>query len=83
MPLTDLNFHPVYNHGNCLDLLKGLYEPLLAQPVRCDRATYTFKAEGQIAPSARAVNFVRNGGRIRLICDHSARPDVCKPPTGG
>ena len=28
MSLTDLNLRPVYNHGNCPDLLAGLYEPL-------------------------------------------------------
>jgi len=66
----------VYNHGNCPDLLSGLYEPLLAQAVRYDRTTYTFTAEGLIAAAAGAANFVRNGGSIRLICDHSVRQDV-------
>lgn len=37
MPLTDLNLHPVYNHGNCPDMIAGQYEPLLAQAVRYDR----------------------------------------------
>ena len=76
MTFTDLKLQPVYNHGNCPDLLTGLYEPLLAQAVRYDRTTYTFTAEGLIAAAAGAVNFIRNGGRIRLICDHSVRPDV-------
>lgn len=76
MPLTDLTLHPVYNHGNCPDLLTGLYEPLLARAVRYDRTTYTFTAEGLIAAAAGAANFVRNGGRIRLICDHTVRQDV-------
>ena len=76
MLLTDLNLCPVYNHGNCPDLLAGLYEPLLAQAVRYDRTTYTFTAEGLIAAAAGAANFVRNGGRIRLICDHSVCDDV-------
>ena len=76
VPLTDLNLHPVYNHGNCPDLLAGLYEPLLEQAVRYDRTTYTFTADGLIAAATGAANLVRNGGRIRLICDHSVRADV-------
>ena len=46
MPLTDLKLRPVHNHGNCPDLLAGLYEPLLAQAVRYDRTTYTFTTKG-------------------------------------
>ncbi len=78
MPLTDLNLLPVYNHGNCPDLLAGLYEPLLAQAVRYDRTTYTFTANGLIAAAAGAAGLIRNGGRIRLICDHSVREDVLR-----
>ena len=76
MPLTELALHPVYNHGNCPDLLAGLYEPLLAQAVRYDRTTYTFTANGLIAAAAGTASLIRNGGRIRLICDHSVREDV-------
>ena len=76
MPLADLELRPVYNHGNRADLLTSLYEPLLAQARRYDRTTYTLTAEGLIAAAAGAANFVRNGGRIRLICDHSIRQDV-------
>ena len=76
MSLTDLNLRPVYNHGNCPDLLAGLYEPLLAQAVRYDRTTYTFTAEGLIAAAAGTVSLIRNGGRVRLICDHSVKEDV-------
>ena len=71
MPLTDLNLRPVYHHGNCPDLLAGLYAPLLAQAVRYDRTTYTFTAGALLNAAAGAAAFVRNGGRIRLICDHS------------
>ncbi len=76
MPLTDLKLRPVYNHSNCPDLLAGLYEPLLAQAVRYDRTTYTFTAEGLIAAAAGTASLIRNGGRIRLICDHSVKEDV-------
>ena len=78
MPLTDLKLRPVYNHGNCPDLLTGLYEPLLEQAVRYDRTTYTFTAEGLIAAATGTTSLIRNGGRIRLICDHSVREDVLR-----
>ena len=76
MSLSDLHLKPVYNHGNCPDMLTGLYEPLLEQAVRYDRTTYTFTAKGLIAAAAGAASFIRNGGRIRLICDHTVREDV-------
>ena len=76
MALPDLNLLPVYHPGNCADLLAGLYAPLLAEAVRYDRTTYTFSADGLIAAAAGAAGFIRNGGRIRLICDHTVRDDV-------
>ena len=76
MSLTDLGFQQAYNHGNCPDLLAGLYEPLLAWAARYDRTTYTFTAKGLIAAAAGASSFIRNGGRIRLICDHRVREDA-------
>ena len=76
MPLTNLKLHPVYNHGNCPDMIAGLYQPLLAQAVRYDRTTYTFSAKGLIAAAAGTAGLIRNGGRIRLICDHSVKEDV-------
>ena len=76
MSLTDLNLRPVYNHGNCPDLLADFYEPLLAQAVRYDRTTYTFTAKGLIAAAAGTASLIRNGGRIRLICDYSVKDEV-------
>ena len=76
MPLSDLNLLPVYNHSNCPDLAAGLYAPLLAQSVRYDRTTYTFSAQGLLAAATGAAAFIRNGGRIRLICDHSVAAPV-------
>ena len=78
MPLTDLNLHPVYNHGNCPDMLAGLYQPLLEQAVRYDRTTYTFTAQGLIAAATGTAGLIRNGGSIRLICDHSVHEDVLR-----
>ena len=76
MPLTDLDLRPVYNHGNCPDMIAGLYEPLLREAVRYDRTTYTFTAKGLIAAAAGTAGLIRNGGRIRLICDHTVHPDI-------
>ncbi len=76
MSLNDLDLKPVYNHSNCPDLIAGLYEPLLARAVRYDRTTYTFTSRGLIAAAVGAAGLIRNGGRIRLICDHSIREDV-------
>ena len=78
MPLTDLKLRPVYNHGNCPDMLACLYEPLLEQAVRYDRTTYTFTAKGLIAAATGTSALIRNDGRIRLICDHSVHEDVLR-----
>ena len=76
MSLTDLNLRPVYNHSNCPDMIAGIYEPLLREAVRYDRTTYTFSANGLIAAAAGTAGLIRNGGRIRLICDHTVRYDI-------
>lgn len=76
MSLTNLNLRPTYNSSDCPDLVAGLYEPLLTPAVRYDRTTYTFTAKGLIAAAAGAASFIRNGGRIRLICDHTVDPEV-------
>ena len=57
-------------------MISGLYEPLLREAVRYDRTTYTFTARGLIAAAAGTVGLIRNGGRIRLICDHTVRSDI-------
>ena len=76
MSLSDLNLNPVYNHSNCPDMISGLYEPLLREAIRYDRTTYTFTARGLIAAAAGTAGLIRNGGRIRLICDYTVRSDI-------
>ena len=76
MSLTALSLKPVYDHSNCPDMIAGLYEPLLREAVRYDRTTYTFTARGLIAAAAGTAGLIRNGGRIRLICDHTVRFDI-------
>ena len=78
MPLSDLDLLPVYNHSNCPNMLADLYEPLLAEAVRYDRTTFTFTAKGLIAAAAGTAGLIRNGGRIRLICDHSISEKVLR-----
>ena len=76
MSLKDLDLKPSYNHSTCPDMIAGLYEPLLGEAVRYDRTTYTFTAKGLIAAAVGTAGLIRNGGRIRLICDHTVRPDI-------
>ena len=76
MSLVDLNLKPVYNHSNCPDMIAGLYEPILQEAIRYDRTTYTFTARGLITAAAGTAGLIRNGGRIRLICDHTVRSDI-------
>ena len=57
-------------------MIAGLYEPLLQEAIRYDRTTYTFTAKGLIAAAAGTAGLIRNGGRIRLICDHTVRSDI-------
>ena len=76
MAISDLILKPVYNHSNCPDMIAGLYEFLLQEAVRYDRTTYTFTAKGLIAAAAGTAGLIRNGGRIRLICDHTVRADI-------
>ena len=71
MSLNNLNLRPVYNHGNCPNPLAEFYEPVLARAVRYDRTTFTFSADALAAATAGTAALVRNGGRIRLICDWS------------
>ena len=69
MTLRDLTFAASYTPDSCPDLIAGFYAPALAAAVRYDRATYTFTADGLAAAAAGIAGLLRNGGRIRLICD--------------
>ena len=71
MPLTDLTLQTVYNHDNCPDPLTRFYEPVISEAVRYDRTTFTFSADALATAAAGTAGLVRNGGRIRLICDWS------------
>ena len=71
MALESLTLNPFYSSDNCPDLLQDLYVPLLSRAIRYDRTTYTFNAKGLIAAAIGAAAFIRNGGKIRLLCDHA------------
>ena len=76
MAFESLILNHVYSSDNCPDLLRDLYVPLLSRAIRYDRTTYTFSATGLIAAATGAAAFIRNGGKIRLICDHTVDPRV-------
>ncbi len=76
MALSDIGLRAVYNHGDCPDLVAGLYEPLLGEAVRYDRTTYTFSASGLRAAAEGTAGLVRNGGRIRVVCDHAVNRET-------
>ena len=69
MTLRALPLAASYTPDTCPDLIAGFYAPALAAAVRYDRATYTFSANGLAAAAAGIAGLLRNGGRIRLICD--------------
>ena len=69
MTLRALALADRYTPDTCPDLIGGFYAPALAAAVRYDRATYTFSANGLAAAAGGIAGLLRNGGRIRLICD--------------
>ena len=69
MTLRALSLADRYTPDTCPDLIGGFYAPALAAAVRYDRATYTFSANGLAAAAGGIAGLLRNGGRIRLICD--------------
>ena len=69
MTLRALPLAASYTPDSCPDLIGGFYAPALAAAVRYDRATYSFSANGLAAAAAGIAGLLRNGGRIRLICD--------------
>ena len=83
MTLADLQTKPVYNPGNCSDLVAELYEPMLERAVRYDRTTFTFSANALAAAAAGTAGLARNHGRIRLICDWSVDEATLKAIEAG
>ena len=69
MPLTSLTLRETYDPDVCPDPVKEFYSPALAESVAYDRSTFTFTAKGLIAAAAGLAGFLRNKGRVRIICE--------------
>ena len=76
MSLRDLHFQISYNPDNCPDIIRQLYEPVLAESVRYDRTTFGFSPTGLMDAATGLSGLIRNGGRVRLICDQTLEAET-------
>lgn len=67
--LRDMNLRVSYHPDNCADVIAEFYAPALSRGIRYDRATFMFSGKALAAAAAGLAGFLRNGGRMRLICD--------------
>ena len=67
--LRDMNLRVSYHPDNCADVIAEFYAPALSRGIRYDRTTYMFSGAGLAAAAAGLAGFLRNGGKMRLICD--------------
>ena len=67
-----------YHPDNCADVIGEFYAPALSCGVRYDRATYMFSGRALAQAAAGLAGFLRNGGKMRLICDRETSPDIIK-----
>ena len=74
--LSDLDLQSDYDRDSCPDLIGGFFEPVLANSVSYDRTTFTFNAGALSVAAAGLAGFIRNGGRMRLICHHEMDKSV-------
>ena len=76
--LRELDLLPIYDRNSCPDLVGQLFVPLLANSVRYDRTTFTFSSKALSVAAAGLAGLIRNGGRMRLICDHELPWEVVR-----
>ena len=67
MSFRDLNLKHKYNFSKGDKVLEDFYIPCLKKSVRYDRATGYFSSASLIAAAAGMAQFVKNGGKYRLI----------------
>ena len=67
--LRDMDLRVSYHPDNCADVIAEFYAPALSRGVRYDRTTYKFSGAGLAAAAGGLAGFLRNGGKMRLICD--------------
>ena len=76
--LSDMNLRVSYHPDNCADLIGEFYAPALSCGMRYDRTTYKFSGAGLAAAAAGLAGFLRNGGKMRLICDRETDPKIMR-----
>ena len=76
--LRDMALRHSYHPDNCADVIGEFYAPALSLGVRYDRATYMFSGKALAAAAVGLAGFLRNGGKMRLICDRETKPDIMR-----
>ena len=74
--LRDLGLQATYNRDTCPDLLHGFYVPVLRSAVTYDRTTFTFNGTSLRVAAAGIAGLIINGGKMRLICNHTLEREV-------
>ena len=74
MPLRDLDLQPDYRSGRDV-LLDDFYVPCLQESVLYDRAVGFFSSTLFHVVALAYSDFVRRGGRLRLICSPALTPE--------
>ena len=74
MVLRDLDLQPDYRSGRDV-LLDDFYVPCLQESVLYDRAVGFFSSTLFHVVALAYSNFVRRGGRLRLICSPALKPE--------
>ena len=67
-----------YHPDNCADVIGEFYAPALSCGVRYDRATFLFSGKALAQAAAGLAGFLRNGGKMRLICDRETDREIIK-----
>ena len=76
--LRDMNLRVSYHPDNCADVIAEFYAPALSRGIRYDRATFMFSGKALAAAAAGLAGFLRNGGKMRLICDRETNPSIMR-----
>lgn len=67
MSFIDLDIKHTYNFSRGDKVLNDFYIPALKKSVKYDRATGYFSSASLVAAAAGMAQFVKNGGKYRLI----------------
>ena len=67
MSFIDLDLKHTYNFSRGDKVLEDFYIPALKKSIKYDRATGYFSSASLVAAAAGMAQFVKNGGKYRLI----------------